>query len=146
MLIRMWMGVTILLDRHPGMLAVELEAPVLKDGFQPKVEYFGTEGIGANKPKELTPSDDPKDRADGLLVFFMEPPIKAPPDQNRRHRYLITYEGGDTYVRHPVHCSLTLTEHNNAKLGRCWELNLEGVGARIVMPSDFYMVEEIQTS
>lgn len=146
MLVRIWQGVTVMLDRHPGRLAVELEAPVFNGDFHPKMEYFGTEGIGGNKPVELTPSDDPKDKADGILVFFIEPPIEAPPDQNRRHRYLITYEGGDVYVRHPAHRSLMLTEHNDAKLGRCWELSLEGVDARIVMPSDFYMIEEIQTS
>ena len=137
-------GTTIDLSEHTGKLAVELDAPILKGDFRPKIEYFGVEGAFDAKQKELAPADYPENP--DLWTFFIEPPIEAPPNQNRCHRYLVTHKGGDTYVEHPAYRSLWLTEHNSAKSGRCWELGLEGIKARIVMPTDFYMVEEIQTS
>ncbi len=131
------------LSKHLGLLMVELDTPS-------SIRYCGMEGYlhGGHQLEPHPDSDETRN------LFVLSPPAEAPRNQMRRHRYLIQYDGGDVYVRHPVYKSFTLVEHRDlddvAAPGdvahRCWELTLDGLDARIVMPPDFRMCEQIQDS
>jgi len=131
-------GTTLDLNSHPGEMAVELDMDSPKG--QGQVTYYGSEGIDM-VGVELQPNlvEDPPGFGEGVATWFLDPVPCAPVHQIRQHRYLIRYSGGDTYVTHPAYRNITLTEHNL----NCWELSVEGIKARIVMPLDFKAAEAV---
>jgi hypothetical protein len=125
---------TIDLIKHPGKLAVELDMNMIPNS---RVVYCGPEGYFPGDV-ELQPIST----EEGVGTWFLDPPSSAPENQVRRHRYLLQYPGGDNYVAHPAYRNLTLIEHHP----ECWELCVEGIKARIVMPMDFRAPEAVMES
>jgi len=131
-------GCVLDLNKHMGLLMVELDTPS-------SIRYCGMEGYFRGE-RRLEPHPDSDETRN---LFVLSPPAEAPRNQLRRHRYLIQYDGGDAYVRHPVYESLTLIEHgplDDPAAPACWELTLDGLDARIVMPPDFRACEQVQDS
>jgi hypothetical protein len=127
--------ITMFPDRNLGHLAVNLNVDPMS-----KITYYGTSGQ-YNDPVEV---EAEKETDEGLLMYFMNPPILAPKNQFRRHKYLITYRTGEVYIRYHAHKVLTLTEHNGDM--KCWELTMDGIDMTVIMPADFKVCEEIQES
>jgi hypothetical protein len=123
---------TVFISKHEGKLIIEMDnddkCAVTYHGVDPSTKR----GVKINP----TLSDDE------TRLYSIDPPMEAPLNQMRTHRYSIKKQDNCWPPRSQVKY-LDVTEHNEEE-GLHWTMTLEGIGAIIVMPDDYKACEVVQ--
>lgn len=102
------------------------------------VVYHGTDPVLSKNETKINPTMS----EDKTRLYQINPPMKAPMNQFRTHRYSIKRRDNDWPSRDQVKY-LDVTEHNGDN-GLYWAVIFEGLGATIIMPDDYKACEVVQ--
>jgi len=152
MLISLYMQFVIDVNKHKGLLVIEMDT----DGRQEcGVQYFDPSLPSGTPGKRLEGKTiDDATPGDPLRTFTLEPKSCAKENQMMDHHFLISHWKSSGYVPHVAHRELLLRESGPSSLRdnygkpistspRTWSLHVEGLGFSLVMPEEFNVAWEV---